>query len=272
VTVALNGDGGDENFAGYLRHVAALAAHRVRVIPGAVWKAGARTLSLFGDRGGAKGLVWRARRFMESIGESDPAARHLGFSCFFPESLKRSLYSESFAERVAEGRALRYIRQVFDRAPNADFINRTLYADFSTYLAECLMTKVDIACMAVSLEGRSPLLDHDFAEFVFRLPGQWKLKGWSQTKWIFKETFKDLLPPSILKRGKMGFGIPLGPWFRGPLRPLFQETVLSPEALRRGYFRPEVLHALWDEHQSGRRDHGFRLWALLMLEMWQRHG
>jgi asparagine synthase (glutamine-hydrolysing) len=272
VTVALNGDGGDENFAGYHRHVAALAAHRARAVPGAVWKAGAAALSLFGDRGGSKGLAWRARRFMESVGETDPAARHLGFSCFFPEPLKRALYTDAFAARVAEGRALRYIQRAFARAPNADFINRTLYADFTTYLPEGLMTKVDIASMAVSLEGRSPLLDHEFAEFVFRLPGRWKLRGWSGTKWIFKETFKDLLPPSILKRGKMGFGIPLGSWFRGPLRPLFQETALSSDALNRGYFRPEVLRGLWEEHQSGRRDHGFRLWALLMLELWNRYG
>lgn len=272
VTVALNGDGGDENFAGYLRHVAAGAAQRARWVPDAIWRAGLGALSLAGDRRGSKGWVWRARRFMESAGEHDEAARHLGFVCFFPEDLKRRLYTDEFAHRVGAGAALGYLRNAFDRASHEDAVNRTLYTDFSTYLPECLMTKVDIATMAVSLEGRSPLLDHEFAEFVFRLPGRWKLRGLSGTKWIFKEAFKDLLPPSILNREKMGFGIPLGPWFRGGvLHDLFQETVLSAEALQRGYFRPDVLRSLWEEHQSGRRDHGYRLWALLMLEMWHRH-
>lgn len=215
--------------------------------------------------------MWRARRFMEAAVEPDPVARHLGFVCFFPESLKKDLYTPAFAARLRDNAALDYLRGPFDRAASLDFVNRTLYTDFSTYLPECLMTKVDIASMAVSLEARSPLLDHEFVEFVFRLPGAWKLKGWTGGKWIFKEAFKDLLPPSIARRGKMGFGVPLGPWFRSELRTLFAETVLSSEAMGRGYFRPEAVRALWEEHQSGRRDHGYKLWALLMLEMWHRH-
>ncbi|MBK7575385.1 MAG: asparagine synthase (glutamine-hydrolyzing) [Elusimicrobia bacterium] len=271
VTVALNGDGGDENFAGYLRHRAALAAWRARFVPGAVWRAGAGLIAGSADRRGVKGLLWRARRFMEAAVEPDPVARHLGFVCFFPESLKKDLYTPAFAARLRDNAALDYLRGPFDRAASLDFVNRTLYTDFSTYLPECLMTKVDIASMAVSLEARSPLLDHEFVEFVFRLPGAWKLKGWTGGKWIFKEAFKDLLPPSIARRGKMGFGVPLGPWFRSELRTLFAETVLSSEAMGRGYFRPEAVRALWEEHQSGRRDHGYKLWALLMLEMWHRH-
>lgn len=271
VTVALNGDGGDENFAGYLRHRAAAAAWRARVVPGAVWRAGARWAAAVGDRRGVKGILWRGRRFLESAAERDPVARHLSLVCFFPEDVKRALYTEGFSQRVDEGIALAYLRDAFERAGSADFVNRTLYTDFSTYLPECLMTKVDIASMAVSLEARSPLLDHEFVEFVFQLPGRWKLKGWTGGKWIFKEAFKDLLPPSIARRGKMGFGVPLGPWFRGPLRGLFEDTALSPEAAGRGYFRPEGVRALWAEHQTGRRDHGYKLWALLMLEMWHRH-
>lgn len=271
VTVALNGDGGDENFAGYLRHRAALAAWRARFVPPAAWRAGAALISGSSDRRGVKGLLWRVRRFMEAAVEPDPVSRHLGLVCFFPESLKKDLYTPAFAARLKENAALDYLRGPFDRAASLDFVNRTLYTDFSTYLPECLMTKVDIASMAVSLEARSPLLDHEFVEFVFRLPGAWKLKGWTGGKWIFKEAFKDLLPPAIARRGKMGFGVPLGPWFRTELRHLYAETVLSPEAMGRGYFRPEAVRALWEEHQTGRRDHGYKLWALLMLEMWHRH-
>ncbi len=272
VTVALNGDGGDENFAGYLRHVAAAAVDRARFLPDALWKSSAAALRVLTDRSGTKGLVWRLRRFAEAAGEADPAARHLGFACFFSEPAKRDLYAPAFAAQAGEGAAFRYLHEIFERGRNLDKINRTLYADFSSYLPECLMTKVDVASMAVSLEGRSPLLDHEFAELVFRMPGAWKLRGLTQGKWIFKEAVRDLLPPEILSRPKMGFGIPLGPWFRqGPLRALFEETALSVEAIKRGYFREEALRSLFDEHLSGRRDHGYRLWSLLMLELWHRN-
>jgi asparagine synthase (glutamine-hydrolysing) len=146
-----------------------------------------------------------------------------------------------------------------------------LAVDFKTYLPECLMAKVDVATMACSLEGRSPLLDHVFVETAFRLPGGWKLKGLRGHKFIMKEAFKDLLPEEILNRPKMGFGIPLGAWLRGGLRNFWEENVLSPKALARGYFREDAVRGLWNEHQGGGRDHGYRLWALLMLELFHRH-
>jgi asparagine synthase (glutamine-hydrolysing) len=273
VTVALNGDGGDENFAGYLRYQA-------EKIVGAIGRCPRPLLDLLrrGAEGlpeglGSKGLGWRLKRLLDGARETDAAARHLRFARFFSDEEKDALYAPGFRASLAGGEALRWLREIFARAAPLDAVNRSLYADFSSYLPECLMTKVDVATMACSLEGRSPLLYHEFAEFVFRLPGDWKLKGATGLKWIFKEAFRDLLPPSIRRRGKMGFGIPLGPWFRGgALRDLFQETALSPVGAARGIFRPDAVRALWDEHQSGRRDHGYRLWALLMLEMWQRHG
>jgi asparagine synthase (glutamine-hydrolysing) len=272
VTVALNGDGGDENFAGYLRYQAArLAALLDRAPAGALraLRAGAGVLP---DGLGSKGLAWRLKRFLDGALERDPAARHLAFSRFFTQGEKDALYAPAFAASVPPDGALKYFRPVFARAAGLDPVNRSLYADFSTYLPEGLMTKVDVATMAASLEGRSPLLDHELAEFVFRLPGDWKLKGFTGLKWIFKETFRDLLPPPVSARGKMGFGIPLGPWFRqGPLRALFEETALSPQALSRGLFREDAVRALFQEHLSTRRDHGYKLWSLLMLELWHRH-
>jgi asparagine synthase (glutamine-hydrolysing) len=130
------------------------------------------------------------------------------------------------------------------------------------------MAKVDVATMATSLEGRSPLLDHEFVELAFRMPGDWKLKGLRGHKWIMKQAFSDKLPALIRSRGKMGFGIPLGQWFRGPLKKFWEEHTLSRKALSRGYFNEAVLRRLWEQHQSGRRDCGYRLWALLMLELW----
>jgi asparagine synthase (glutamine-hydrolysing) len=133
------------------------------------------------------------------------------------------------------------------------------------------MTKVDIATMANSLEARSPLLDHELMEYAFRLRGKWKLNGFQRTKWIFKEAFRAELPASILKRSKMGFGIPLGPWFRGKLRDYWKDHVLSSAALARGYFCSEFLNKMFEEHVSGRRNHGYRMWSLLMLELWHEN-
>ena len=166
---------------------------------------------------------------------------------------------------------MRYIRAAFAACEGEDFVNRMLAVDFKTYLPECLMAKVDVATMACSLEGRSPLLDHEFVELVYRMPGHWKLKGLRSQKWIMKQAFADKLPPAIRKRGKMGFGVPLGQWFRGPLKGFWEEHALSPRALSRGYFNAPSVRRLWEEHQNGRRDHGYRLWALLMLELWHEN-
>jgi asparagine synthase (glutamine-hydrolysing) len=273
VTVALNGDGGDENFSGYLRYQAAKAASVLDRLPRWAVQALWETAGVFPEGLGSKGVGWKLRRFLDGALERDPAARHLAFARFFTEGEKRDLYNPTFAARAPVGGAIGYFQKVMGRAVGLDGVNRSLYTDFSTYLPEDLMTKVDIAAMAVSLEGRSPFLDHEFASFVFRLPGRWKLKGFTNLKWILRETFKDLLPPAIRCRGKMGFGIPLGPWFRhGQLRDLFQETVLSQDAFGRDYFQEGAVRGLFDDHVSGRRDNGYKLWALLMLEMWHRHG
>jgi asparagine synthase (glutamine-hydrolysing) len=272
VTVALNGDGGDENFAGYRRHQAAKIASLLDVLPRGFPATARRAAGFLPEGLGTKGFGWNLKRFLDGALERDPAARYLRFARFFSEEEKRALYSDGFSASAPEGEPLRYLQAVFGRATGLDPVNRSLYADFSTYLPEDLMAKVDVAAMAVSLEGRSPLLDHEFAEFVFRLPGSWKLKGFTR-KWIFKETFRDLLPPAVQSRGKMGFGIPLGPWFRkGPLRDLFEGTALAPDGFGRDFFRRGAVRSLFDEHLSGRRDHGFKLWALLMLEMWGLHG
>lgn len=273
VTVALNGDGGDENFAGYIRYFAMKLSRATDALPGpalAALKAGVEFLP---ERNAPFGTVWRAKRFLNSVLNADVPARHLKMIGYFGEDEKPGLYTDAFKKTLGAdaGESLRYIRAAFEKGKSEDFVNRMLYVDFKTYLPECLMTKVDIASMACSLEGRSPLLDHVFVETAFRMPGDWKLKGLRGHKWIMKEAFKDLLPLEILNRPKMGFGIPLGQWFRGPLKGFWEEHVLSKAALDRGFFKETSLRALWDEHQSGRRDQGYRLWALLMLELFFRH-
>ncbi len=273
VTVALNGDGGDENFGGYLRYFAMKAARAADALPGPVLAALKAGTEMLPDYNAPFGTVWRAKRFLRSALLNDLPGRHLKMICYFAEDDKPGLYAPEFVKALGSslGLAKGYMGDAFKACEGEDFVNRMLYVDFKTYLPECLMAKVDIATMACSLEGRSPLLDHEFVELAYRMPGAWKLKGLRAHKWIFKEAFKDLLPPEILARGKMGFGIPLGAWFRGPLKDYWAGHVLSKEALGRGYFTEKGLSGLWDEHQSGRRDHGYRLWALLMLELWHRH-
>ena len=270
VTVALNGDGGDENFAGYVRYFAMKLARSFDLMPGPARAALRSAAELLPDWRAPYGFTWRLKRFLRSALFTDLPRRHLKMICYFTEEDKDGFYTPEFADRLgsAQGSAQGYMARAFDACPDEDFVNRLLYVDFKTYLPECLMTKMDIAAMANSLEGRSPFLDHEFVETVFRMSGDWKLKGLRGHKWLLKEAFRDKLPPLIFNRGKMGFGIPLGSWFRGPLQGYWADHVLGASALARGYFSEAALRRLWEEHQSRRRDHGYRLWALLMLELW----
>ena len=159
--------------------------------------------------------------------------------------------------------------RLFRSCRSEDEIARLLFVDLHSYLPDDLLVKVDIATMATSLEARSPFLDHRVVEFAASLPSAWKLRG-RKSKYILKETFSDLLPPRILHRGKMGFGVPIGGWFRGELREYLREIILDPSSLSRGYFDPARVRELVDAHQKGITDHAPRLWALLVLELWHR--
>jgi asparagine synthase (glutamine-hydrolysing) len=127
--------------------------------------------------------------------------------------------------------------------------------------------KVDIASMAVSLEARSPFLDHHVIEFAASLPEGLKLRGLT-TKYLLKRMLKRLLPAENLKRRKMGFGVPIGHWFRGEMQKFLREALLSEKALKRGFFKPEAVTRMVEEHTRGAHDHAHQLWTLLMLELW----
>jgi asparagine synthase (glutamine-hydrolysing) len=144
-----------------------------------------------------------------------------------------------------------------------------MMADTANYLPNDLLVKVDIASMAVSLEARAPFLDHHVLEFAASLPARYKLRGLT-TKYLLKRALKGLLPEENLTRRKMGFGVPVGHWFRGELKGFLRETLLAGRTHKRGYFNANVVHHLVDQHTAGRRDYAPQLWTLVMLELWHR--
>jgi asparagine synthase (glutamine-hydrolysing) len=146
-------------------------------------------------------------------------------------------------------------------------VDASLLTDTMTYLPNDLLVKVDIASMAVSLEARSPFLDHHVIEFAASLPEKFKLRGLT-TKYLLKRVLKKLVPVENLNRPKMGFGVPIGHWFRDHMKKFLGETLLSERALKRGFFKPEEVKRMFDLHTSGTRDYAHQLWTLLMLELW----
>jgi asparagine synthase (glutamine-hydrolysing) len=158
---------------------------------------------------------------------------------------------------------------LFADGEELDPVDAAMAVDVQSYLPYDLLVKVDITSMANSLEARSPFLDHEVMEFAARLPVNLKLRG-RQSKYLLKRAFADLLPPENANRRKMGFGVPVGEWFRGPLRAFLEDTLLSRCALARGYFQSDFVRDLVEQHLKRRADHSFALWNLLILELWHQ--
>jgi asparagine synthase (glutamine-hydrolysing) len=269
VTVALNGDGGDECFAGYERYAAMRIAehyhHLPRLLRERVLEPAMATLP---DAGAARSRVGKARRFLGVMGR--PAGeRYLRWTSAISEELKSELCTADFLARTSKAKAIGYVQPWFAGNGEIDVVDRALMADTSHYLPNDLLVKVDIATMAVSLEARSPFLDHRVMEFAASLPARYKLRGLT-TKLLLKKALKGLLPSENLTRSKMGFGVPIGRWFRDELKGFLKETILSERAHSRGYFKREALNHVVQEHTEGRRDYAHQLWTLLMLELWHR--
>ena len=267
VTVALNGDGGDECFAGYERYAAMRLAERYHKLPGLLRE------SLIGQAVGLlpaselrRSRVRDIKRFLRAASQPK-VERYLRWVSVFDRDAKRELYSESFRRETESLDAAAFIEPWFAKANGAGVVDAALLADTMTYLPNDLLVKVDIASMAVSLEARSPFLDHHVIEFAASLPEGLKLRGLT-TKYLLKRVLKRLLPAENLKRRKMGFGVPIGHWFRGEMQGFLRETLLAEKALKRGFFKPEAVTRMVEEHTRGARDHAPQLWTLLMLELW----
>jgi asparagine synthase (glutamine-hydrolysing) len=269
VTVALSGDGGDELFAGYLRYRAVRLASYCDYLPLAFRRAlAALAWNRVSLRGAQRSPLRRASRLLEALAFS-PQRRYLEWVCVFNEARRAALYSDAFLAALPNEDPYQFLQQAFARFPSRDPVTAASLVDLATYLPCDLMTKVDIAAMAHSLECRAPLLDYRVVELAASLPVSAKLRG-GHTKRILHAAFPELLPRSVTSRPKMGFGVPLAAWFRGELKDYAAQVLLDQATLARGYFRPETVRQLFEEHQNGRFDHGHRLWSLLMFERWHR--
>jgi asparagine synthase (glutamine-hydrolysing) len=269
VTVALNGDGGDESFAGYERYVADKLADYYRRVPPFIREGIIRrVVDTLPHSINRRNFFRRLKRFVKGISEP-PERRYVRWICFFDNEMKGDLYTPSFKDLNRELDSADLTVKWYERADAEQFLDRTLFVDVMSYLPEDLLVKVDIASMAHSLEARSPFLDHKVMEFAALLPPNLKLRG-METKFLLKDTLSDIVPQEILQRKKMGFGVPLDVWFRNDLKEMAYDVLLDQKSIERGYFRKEYVLQMLDDHVSKRYDHSYRIWALLFLELWHR--
>ena len=267
VTVALNGDGGDECFAGYERYAAMRLAERYRKLP-ALMREGVirQAINLLPSSELRRSRVRSAKRFLQSA-SLPPVERYLRWVSVLDRAAKDALYTDGFRNQMAGHDPASWLSPWFAHANGAGVVDASLLTDTMTYLPNDLLVKVDIASMAVSLEARSPFLDHHVIEFAATLPEKFKLRGLT-TKYILKRVLKKLVPVENLNRAKMGFGVPIGHWFRGQMKKFLGETLLSERALRRGLFKAEEVKRMFELHTRGEQDYAHQLWTLLMLELW----
>jgi asparagine synthase (glutamine-hydrolysing) len=268
VTVALNGDGGDEAFAGYPRYAANAIADRLSRLPRPARSAAARIMERVGPGAQAGSMRTRVARLAHAL-SLEPWDRYAYWIAYFNDQERRELYTDEFAASIDGEFTSSVIRDPWLASDAGNLTDRLLDVDVHGYLPGDLLVKMDIATMAHSLEVRSPLLDHQFMEFAARIPASLKLDG-RTTKKVFKDALRPWLPDHILDRRKMGFGVPLADWFRGGMRALPGDILLDPRSLERGMFRRATVERLIAEHHSGARDHSNRLWSLLQLELWLR--
>ncbi len=267
VTVALNGDGADELFGGYERYQAVLLSNIYKKIPALIRNNMIPGITnLFSRSLDPKNRFVRIKRFVD--GTSFPLSqRYLYWSGIISDELKNVIYTNEFTERVSHSNPSRVISKYLNPSSNLKLLDSLLLADTMNYLPNDLLAKVDIASMANSLECRSPFLDHPLMEFAASLPPELKIKGLVK-KYVLKKAVSKLIPKENICRKKMGFGVPIGRWLRGELKPLLRETLLSSVSLQREYFKPGVVANLVEDHIRGVKDYSSQLWALLMLELW----
>jgi len=269
VTVALSGDGGDELFAGYERYRAVALAGNFDRLPRFLQKLIAAPLwQMLPASTQQKSKRRRLKRLLSALAYP-PERRYLKWISIFDDARLPGLFSDEFRERLGNADAAEFLLGAYGACASRDFVTRTTCADVLTYLPCDILNKVDIASMTYGLEVRCPLLDQEVVDLAAGMPIDWKMHS-GRSKKILIDTFADLLPVEIQRRSKMGFGVPLDHWFRGELQPLLRDVLLDPRSLDRGLFLPQAVKQLVEEHVNSRWDHSYRLWSLLVLELWQQ--
>jgi asparagine synthase (glutamine-hydrolysing) len=270
VTVALSGDGGDENFGGYRRYRLHMAEERLRrALPLSVRR------PVFGALGRAYPKAdWaprplRAKSTFEALGRDAVGAYFHGVS-ILRDGVRGRLFSPAFRAELGGYNAVDVFRRHAQGAMTDDPLAMIQYLDLKTYLVGDINTKVDRASMANSMEVREPLLDHPLVEWLATLPSSLKVNG-QEGKWLLKKAMEPRLPHDVLYRPKMGFAVPLAQWFRGPLRGRVRDALLGERLADTGMFERGCLRELLDHHQSGRRDNSASLWTLLMFDAFLRN-
>src|SRR5580700_8543396 len=265
VTVALGGDGGDENFAGYRRYYFDRMENQMRgFIPASIRSA------VFGPLGRVYPALEWAPRFLRGTATFQSLARSPLEGYFNSISIvrpgeKSNLFTKDFRQSLNGYDAIDVLQQYYDRADTPDLLSRIQYVDMKTYLTDDILTKVDRASMAVSLEVRAPLLDHKLMETVATIPSSLKLVG-REGKYIFKKAMSPMLKSEILDRRKQGFAVPLDRWFRQDLKDLTYEALFSTDD---GILDRAFLKKIWDQHQKGTYDRSAHLWSVLMFRKWR---
>jgi asparagine synthase (glutamine-hydrolysing) len=266
VTVALSGDGGDESFAGYRRYYFDGRENLLRDwVPAPIRSAVFGVLGAMYPKADYLPQVFRGKAFLSNVARS-PWEAYLFSVSGVSEADKTRLLAVDARRALGGYRTVDLFRDLYHAADGADSLSRIQYIDFKTYLPDDILTKVDRASMANSLEVRCPFLDHHLIEYAARLPSSLKLRG-RQSKLILKRAVAGLVPDVILKRPKMGFAMPVGNWLRVDLRELVYDHVLTDRS-GHGLFAPETIRDFWREHESGLRDRTMELWGLLVFNLW----
>jgi asparagine synthase (glutamine-hydrolysing) len=269
VTVALCGDGGDETLAGYRRYAIDGFLRPYSALPNWLTQSVVPAMMRFvpepswipEDRNAITGL-----KRLGQFSATTPKASLVRWGSYFSHEEKLSLYTDSWRDRFAQTDTADWIAGAYDEAHASSLLDRTLHADHVTYLSGDLLPKTDRMTMAHSLEARSPFLDVEWVEWTARLPERLKVRRLAG-KWLLKAAFGELLPPAICARGKQGFGVPVGLWLRNQLRDWARDRLLDNRSLS-VWFRQAEVQRLLNEHDSGKFNHGKKLWALLIFSVW----
>jgi len=269
VTVAISGDGGDELFGGYVRYAGAQLARRYRMLPQFITKGLVSRLAGFmNDATAGRHGFRRVREFAQSAWQSEEDM-YIDWVGYFSEREKQELYAPEFAAAVGDRNSGDFLRQFFRRGAQLDPLSRLGYVDSASFLCCNCLEYADRMSMANSLEVRAPFTDYRLLEFALQLPDKMKVRR-TQTKWITRQALRDVLPAEILEKKKMGFNPPLPQWINGELKPVIAQLLSAKAIASRGIFQPQAVAKLVRDHEENRRDNALKIWALLMIEVWQR--